>query len=58
MSVNEYVLQGDWNRIKGKLRAKWGQLTDNDLDRVHGDVEQIIGLIQQKTGQTRSEIQV
>ncbi len=57
MSVNEYVLQGDWNRIKGKLRAKWGQLTDNDLDQVHGDVEQMIGLIQQKTGQTRSEIQ-
>ena len=55
--VNEQTLQGSWNEIKGKLRQKWGQLTNDDLQSAHGNVDQLIGLIQRKTGEARSSIE-
>jgi uncharacterized protein YjbJ (UPF0337 family) len=55
--VNEQTLQGSWNEIKGKLRNKWGQLTNDDLQSAHGNVDQLIGLIQRKTGEARSSIE-
>jgi uncharacterized protein YjbJ (UPF0337 family) len=55
--VNQQTLQGNWNEIKGKLRSKWGQLTNDDLQTAHGNVDQLIGLIQRKTGEARSSIE-
>ena len=55
--VNEQTLQGNWNEIKGKLRQKWGQLTNDDLQSAHGNIDQLIGLIQRKTGEARSSIE-
>ncbi len=55
--TNQQILEGDWNEIKGKLRQRWGQLTDDDLPQIRGDVEQIIGAIQRKTGEAREAIE-
>src|SRR5262245_64815213 len=55
--VNQQTLQGNWNELKGKLRNKWGQLTNDDLQMAHGNVDQLIGLIQRKTGEARSAIE-
>ena len=55
--TNQQILEGNWNEIKGKLRQKWGQLTDEELPQVCGDVEQIIGAIQRKTGESREAIE-
>src|SRR5258708_9532022 len=55
--VNEQTLQGHWDEIKGKLREKWGQVTGAALDRVSGDVDKLVGLIQRKTGDARSAIE-
>lgn len=55
--VNEQTLQGNWNEIKGKLRQKWGQLTNDDLQSAHGNIDQLVGLIQRKTGEARSAIE-
>jgi len=55
--VNQQTLQGNWNEIKGKLRSKWGQLTNDDLQSAHGNVDQLIGLIQRKTGEARNSIE-
>ncbi len=54
--MNQQILEGDWNEIKGQLRQRWGQLTDDDLPQIRGDAEQIIGAIQHKTGEAREEI--
>jgi uncharacterized protein YjbJ (UPF0337 family) len=54
--MNQQILEGDWNEIKGQLRQRWGQLTDDDLPQIRGDAEQIIGAIQRKTGEAREEI--
>jgi len=55
--VNQQTLQGNWNEIKGKLRNKWGQLTNDDLQSAHGNVDQLIGLIQRKTGEARNAVE-
>ena len=55
--VNEQTLQGNWNEIKGKLRSKWGQLTNDDLQQAQGNVDQLIGLIQRKTGEARHSVE-
>lgn len=55
--VNEQTLQGNWNEIVGKLRNKWGQLTNDDLQQAHGNVDQLIGLIQRKTGEARNSVE-
>jgi uncharacterized protein YjbJ (UPF0337 family) len=55
--VNAQILQGHWNEIKGVLKQHWGDLTGDDLRRFSGDVDQLVGLIQRKTGATRRAIQ-
>ena len=55
--VNQQTLQGNWNEIKGKIRTRWGQLTDDDLSQVHGEVDKLVGTIQRKTGEGRDAIE-
>jgi len=54
---NRQILQGSWNEVQGKIREKWGQLTDDDLQNVKGNVDQLVGLIQRKTGEARKSIE-
>jgi uncharacterized protein YjbJ (UPF0337 family) len=55
--INEQVLQGNWNEIKGKIRSKWGQLTNDDLQNIDGNVDRLVGMIQRKTGEARESIE-
>ncbi len=50
-------LSGKWKSIAGAVKQKYGAITDNDLRRVEGDLNQLAGLIQQKTGQSREQIE-
>ena len=54
---NAQTLQGNWNEIKGKLRTKWGQLTNDDVGQFNGNVDQLVGTIQRKTGEARQVIE-
>ena len=55
--INQQTLQGNWNEIKGKLLSKWGSLTDDDLKVFNGNVDQLVGTIQRKTGEAREGIE-
>lgn len=55
--VTREELKGHWNLVKGRLQERWGQLTDEDLSRIEGGAERLVGAIQQKTGATRAEIE-
>jgi uncharacterized protein YjbJ (UPF0337 family) len=55
--INQATLQGNWNEVKGKLRKKWGQLTNDDVQRFDGNVDQLVGLIQRKTGEARDSVE-
>jgi len=55
--INAQEIQGQWNKIRGQVKAKWGQLTDDDLAMRSGGVDQLVGRIQQKTGEGRETIE-
>jgi uncharacterized protein YjbJ (UPF0337 family) len=57
MAINAQELQGQWNKLKGQVKEKWGQLTDDDLQISGGNVDQLVGRIQQKTGVARDAIE-
>jgi uncharacterized protein YjbJ (UPF0337 family) len=50
-------IKGDWNIIKGKLKQKWAKLTDDDLQYVEGQRDELYGRIQKRTGETRSAVE-
>lgn len=55
--MNSTTLKGDWNVTKGKLKQKWGQLTDDDLTFAEGKEDELIGRIQKRTGEARDAIE-
>ncbi len=55
--MNTLELKGDWNIAKGKLKQKWADLTDDDLQYVDGKQDELVGRIQKRTGQTREAVE-
>lgn len=50
-------LKGDWNIMKGNLKQMWAQLTDDDLQYIDGQQDELLGRIQKRTGQTREVVE-
>jgi len=50
-------LKGDWNIIKGNLKQKWAKLTDDDLQFIEGQQDELLGRIQKRTGQSREAVE-
>ena len=55
--LNQQTLAGNWNELKGKLRKRWGQLTNDDVQSFNGNVEQLVGMIQSRTGEARNAVE-
>jgi uncharacterized protein YjbJ (UPF0337 family) len=55
--LNEQTLKGNWNEIAGKIRSRWGQLNRDELQQYQGNVTQLVGFIQRKTGEAKSQIE-
>jgi uncharacterized protein YjbJ (UPF0337 family) len=51
--MNKDIFDGKWKEMRGQLKELWGKLTDDELEQAGGNVDQIIGLLQQKYGYTR-----
>ena len=54
---NRQQIMGHWNEVKGRLKEHWGELTDDDLQQAEGSTDQLVGVVQQKTGAARSEVE-
>lgn len=54
--MNQDTLEGQWGQIKGKIHERWGQLTSDDLQQFKGNAEQLVGVIQEKTGESRETV--
>ncbi len=52
----EQQAKGGWNQFKGRIKEAWGDLTDDDLDRYEGKKDQLVGDLQQRTGESREDI--
>jgi len=48
-------VEGKWKQLRGAARAKWGRLTDDDLDLIAGHRDQLIGRLQERYGIARDE---
>jgi uncharacterized protein YjbJ (UPF0337 family) len=55
VTFNKDVLAGKWTQLRGKVKQTWGKLTDNDLDRISGRFEEIVGLVQERYGYSREK---
>lgn len=54
--MDKLQLKGNWNQAKGKLKEKYGELTDDDLTYAEGKEDQLVGRLQEKLGKTRDEV--
>jgi uncharacterized protein YjbJ (UPF0337 family) len=53
--MNREQLMGKWNQVKGSIRKRWGKLTDDDMEKIAGHRDSLIGKIQEKYGKTKEE---
>ncbi len=54
--MNKLQVKGNWNELKGKLKQKYGNLTDDDLQYVEGKEDELLGKLQKKTGKSKEEV--
>ena len=55
--MNQTTLKGDWKQIKGRIKQKWGKLTDDDLTIIEGEGDELVGILQTRYGLAREEAQ-
>jgi uncharacterized protein YjbJ (UPF0337 family) len=53
--MNRDVFEGKWKQFRGRVKEWWGDITDDELDRVEGRSDRMVGLLQEKYGYTRAE---
>ena len=56
IEMNKLQFKGGWNEVKGKLKQKYGQLTDNDLTFAEGKQDEFLGRLQQKLGKSNEDL--
>jgi uncharacterized protein YjbJ (UPF0337 family) len=53
--MNKDVFEGKWKQMRGQAKVWWGKLTDDDLEKVGGKFDNLIGVLQEKYGYTRQQ---
>ena len=53
--MNEDILKSQWKQIRGQIKEWWGVLTDDDLDKINGRRDRLIGMLQEKYGFTEDQ---
>lgn len=53
--MNKDIIAGNWKQLVGKAKVQWGKLTDDDLARIEGRQDQLVGRIQERYGVARDE---
>ena len=54
--MDNLIVKGTWNTVKGKLKQAYGNLTDDDLKYEEGKDDELLGRLQQKTGKTKDDL--
>lgn len=50
-------IKGNWNQLRGQLKEKYGELTDDDLQMAAGKAEELLGILQEKTGKSKKQLE-
>jgi len=51
--MNDDIFKGKWKQLRGQVQQKWGDLTNDDLDRIQGAQSEFEGLLQERYGYTK-----
>lgn len=54
--MDDLRIKGNWNKMKGKLKQQYAELTEDDLKYTEGKEDELIGRLQDKTGKSKDEI--
>jgi len=54
--MDKLEIKGNWNELKGKLKQKYGNLTDDDVAYAEGKEDELVGKLQKKIGKSREEV--
>jgi uncharacterized protein YjbJ (UPF0337 family) len=54
--MTKLQIKGNWNEIKGKLKQKYAELTDDDLTFAEGKEDELLGRLQQRLGKSKDEV--
>jgi len=54
-TMNQNILEGKWKQLRGSIREKWGQLTDDEVDQIAGKRDKLAGFLQERYGYTQVE---
>jgi uncharacterized protein YjbJ (UPF0337 family) len=49
------ILRGKWKQLKGSIKERWGELTDDEVDEVEGESQKLVGLLQEKYGYAKEK---
>lgn len=55
-TMNNLTIKGNWNEVKGKLKQKYSELTEDDLTFAQGKEDEFLGRLQQKLGKAKEEL--
>lgn len=55
--ITREELQGQWTQLKGQIRERWGEISDDELQQAQGNTEQLMGLLEKKTGESRRQLE-
>lgn len=50
--MSEQISRGRWRELKGKIREQWGDISEDELEKTKGNIDQIAGKIQKKYGES------
>lgn len=48
--MNQQILRGHWKELKGQIKTQWGKMTDDEIDKIEGNYDQLVGRLQKKYG--------
>ncbi len=54
-NLNSQTLKGNWNQMKGAVKQKWADLTDDDMMHIEGDRDKLVGRVQERYGHSRED---
>ena len=53
--MNKDIFEGNWKRIRGRVQEWWGNITDDELDKIEGKRDRLVGLLQKQYGYTKAQ---
>lgn len=55
--MNNSVSKAKWNQVKGKVKERWGKLTNDEITVINGEIDQLVGKIQEKYGVEKEKVE-